>query len=403
MQKLFLILIISGISFGVFAQKLGYIRNDSAYISGEIYIQSEIHSATSCMFKRNPEALIVTYTPDQILGYGYDKIDYYSIKIRSGSDSVTRFMLAIVQGDSPVYYLNEGNGVRFFIVGSNKEMVELVEKNGEYRQQLATYFEAPAAIIPQIHDGFNKPGIIRTVKFMKEASLEIAHKEFESGAPQQKTLSIKQKNRMRTKWPLLSISLQSGVTMQNLPLDLHAGLPADWDKFKSNSITYSLSADIPLIKYWPVTYHQEVCFNKFVSDYRIGTIVPDYQLIQDFSVISLPAMIRYAMGRKKFSGFIEAGMQFDLSMNKNNIGWLILSGDNNSGYSDFFIVHKNYSTFQTGITAGFGISIKLSKVMAINSEFRYSNVLNVLPDNPGPERQFALKAGITYNIFKKAQ
>jgi opacity protein-like surface antigen len=195
--------------------------------------------------------------------------------------------------------------------------------------------------------------------------------------------------------------MQSGITSQRLPLNLQAGLPADWDEFKANSITFSMAADFPLIKYWPVTFHQEICFNKFVNDYRQGSDPPEHQLIQDFSVMSLPAMVRYTFGTKEFTGFINAGVQVDIALNKNNIGWLTLGGDAISGYEAATIEYYSYSTYQPGITAGFGLSYKLSKNFALNSEFRYSSVFNVLPDKAGTESQSAFKAGVTYNIFKK--
>lgn len=344
----------------------------------------------------------ITYTPEQILAYGYGKTDFVSIRIKSGNDSVKKFLLAIVQGDSPVYYLEDETGKHFYILGVQKELVELIKKNGEYKQQLATYFEAPGGVIPRIHSGLSRNGVIQAVKIMKEASMEVVHDGFENQNPEQKVLTIKQKQRLRTKKPLLSITLQSGITLQRLPLDLHAGLPLAWDKFKSNSITYSLAADMPLIKYWPVTYHQEICFNKFVNDYRQGSNPPNNQLIQDCSVISLPAMVRYTLGRKKLTGFINAGAQIDIVLNKNNIGWLIISGDDISVGDRVTIDYMSYKTIQPGFTAGFGINYKLNKKLAVSSEFRYSNIFNVLPGKAGTESQSVFKAGIAYNIFKKA-
>lgn len=400
MRKLFLFLIVSGISFGIYGQELGYIKNDSAYISCDIYPQSEVKSAKTCMVRLKNSSQVITYTPDQIHAYGYGKTDYYSIKIVLGNDTIKRFLDAIVQGDSPVYYLADESGNHFYIMKNKKELVELVNDNDEYKQQLATYFEAPAEIIPRIHFGFNRSGMIQTIKLLKGSSLETVNDGSEKVVPEQKALTIKQKRRMRIKRPVLSLTLQSGVTSQRLPLDLQVGLPSDWDEFKASSITYSMSADIPLMKYRPLTYHQEICFNKFVNDLRQGSDPPEYQLIQDFSVISLPAMVRYTLGSKKFTGFVNAGVQLDIALNKNNVGYLKL-GNYSSGYDVSTISYLDYSTFQPGITAGFGFSYKLSKSMSINSEFRYSSIFKVLPDKAGTESQSAFKAGITYNIFLK--
>jgi hypothetical protein len=401
MRRLILFLIVTGISFGIYSQELGYFKNDSAYISCDIYPQSEVKSAKTCMVRLKNKSQVITYTPDQIHAYGYGKTDYYSLKIVLGNDTIKRFLDAIVQGDSPVYYLADESGNHFYILNEKKDLVELVKDNDEYKQQLAIYFDAPAEIIPRIHYGFNRSGMIQTVKSLKGASLETVKDGTEKAVPEQKALTIKQKRRMRIKRPVLSLTLQSGVTSQHLPLNLQVGLPPDWDEFKASSITCSLSADIPLIKYRPLTYHQEICFNKFVDDYRQGSDPPEYQLIQDFSVISLPAMVRYTFGTKKFTGFVNAGVQVDIALNKNNIGWLILGGNASSGYDAATIEYMSYSTIQPGITAGFGFDYKLSKKVALNSEFRYSSIFNVLPDKAGVEKQFVFKAGVTYNFFKK--
>lgn len=401
MKKILLFLIISGISLVINAQELGYIKNDSAYIACDIYKQNEGKSAKSCIARLKNSSQDIVYSPDQILGYGYGKTDYYTFNIILGNDTIKRFLEAIVNGSSPVYYLAGENEIHIYILNKNKELVELVKDNDEYKQQLATYFEAPAEILPRIHFGFTRNGVIQTVKLMKGSSLEVVNDGSETIIPPKKALTIKQKRRMRIIRPLLSISLQTGLTVQKLPLDLQAGLPTSWDEFKGNSFTYSLAVDIPIIKYWPVTYHQEICFNKFVNDYRRGSNPPEDQLIQDFSVISLPAMVRYSFGEKNFKAFINAGLQIDIALNKNNVGWLKLRGDNTSGFDAATIAYRSYNKIQPGITAGFGIHYKLSKELSINSEFRSSSVFNILPDKSETEHQSTIKAGITYNIFKK--
>jgi hypothetical protein len=401
MRRLILFLIVTGISFGIYGQELGYFKNDSAYISCDIYPQSEAKSAKTCMVRLKNTSQVITYSPDQIQAYGYGKTDYYSLKIVLGKDTIKRFLDAIVQGDSPVYYLADESGNHFYILNEKKDLVELVKDNDEYKHQLAAYYEAPAEIIPRIHFGFNRSGIFQTVKLLKGSSLEIVNVSSEAAVPEQKALTIKQKKRMRTKRPVLSLTLQSSVTSQHLPLDLQAGLPSDWNEFKASSITFSMSGDIPLMKYWPLTYHQEICFNKFVNDLRQGSNPPEYQLIQDFSVISLPAMVRYTFGTRKFTGFINTGVQLDIALNKNNIGWLILGGNASSGYDAETIEHMSYSTIQPGITAGFGLAYKLNKKLSLNSEFRYSSVFNVLPEKAGTESQSTFRVGVTYNFFKK--
>jgi hypothetical protein len=398
MRNLFLCLMLSGLGFAVYSQEIGYIKNDSAYISCDIYKQNEIKSAKTCIVRAKNPSRDVTYTPTQLRAYGYGKTDYYSHKVVLGSDTIQRFLEAIVQGDSPVFYMADASGSHFYIQKDKNQLVELVKENDKYKVQLSEYYDAPVGIIPRLHFGFSRTGIIQTVKFIKGSSLEIVSDASGTAIPEQKVLTIKQKKRMRMKRPVLSLTLQSGITTQQLPLDLQLSLPGTWDEFKGSSITYSMSADIPLMKYWPLTYHQEICFNKFVNDYRKGSNPPDYQLIQDFSVLSFPAMVRYTFGLKKFTTFINAGLQLDISLNKNNVGWLQTTASQNevgssSGYMD-------YKTLQMGYTAGFGVKYALNKKFGLCSEFRYSGIINALSEKAGPEKQNIFKIGITYNIFK---
>jgi hypothetical protein len=265
MRKLFLFLVISGFYAGISAQKLGYIRTDSAYISCDIFPQKAAQAAKICYYRFYPAVKTETATPSQIQGYGYGKIDYISFSIKSGNGTEKKFLQAIVQGDSPVYYLREKSGKRFYIVSSTKELVELKKENGEYKQQLAELFGAPPGIIPLIHSGYNKHGIIRAVKNLKETNLVVSNNVFENHETIKKGKSLKEVRKFQLIKPLISISFQSGVTFQSLPLNLQARLPYDWDKFKSSSFSYSVAAEIPLLKYYPVSYYQEICFNKFVN------------------------------------------------------------------------------------------------------------------------------------------
>lgn len=310
--------------------------------------------------------------------------------VKTDSSASRVFLLAIEQGDFPVYYLNAKSGKHFYILDEKKELVELIRDKGEFKKQLAVYFEVPTAEIQTIHTGFNKAGISKTIKILKDVRL--AQVVVASAPSNKKKLPEK---------PVAIVSIQSGVTFQRLPLDLHAGLPVSWDVLKASSITYCLAVDIPVSKNWPITFHQEICYNKFVTNYKKGTLPPDDQLIQNSSVISLPEMLRYTIGRKNVTGYINAGLQLDFILNKNNIGWLKMEADENNTGVNITSNYLDYQKIQPGITGGFGISYKLNKNLALNSEFRYSKVINVLPRNAGSENQYALKVGITYNFYKK--
>jgi hypothetical protein len=404
MRNLLLALIVSGISLSIYGQKLGYIKNDSASVSCDIYKQSEAKSANSCIVRLANNSLY-TYTPEQILAYGYGKTDYYSLKIKSGSDTVRKFLLAIVQGELPVYYLNDINGKHFYILNSNKSLIELIKEDGEYKHQLAAYYNASTDTIPYLHNRFNVYGMKRTIKSLQAEGLKANTTAYEKNNVNSNGSKNMAQSEIADK-PILSLTFQSGFTAQKLPLqiDIDAGVPESWDSFKSKSITYSLAADIPVLKYWPVSYHQEVSYSKFVNDYKKGTEPPDIQLIQNFSVLSLPMMFRYTLEKKKLGYFVNAGVQIDVALNKNNVEWLILNANDFSSTSNGVITGSmDYATFQPGITAGFGINYKADKNLYLSTEFRYSRIHNVLPSASGIESLYIFRLGITYNIFNRIQ
>ncbi len=398
MKKWLFLLLTVSVCFNVKGQKYGYIQTNDKYISGFVYPGSGSKKAHVCKFSKYSKGEVVEYTPAELSAYGYGNTDFVSMPVKP--DTVKMFLQVLVKGDHPVYYLRDKKEKIFFISSPRNELVRLNSKDGEYKHQLAAYFEAPDEAVKYIHGFYTKRGILKSANILKGIALTEVVPTSETIKKESKVLTIKQKRWMLEKKPIVSISLQSGVTTQRLPLDLHAELPENWDMIKATSPTYSLAVDLPILKYWPLTFHQEICFNKFVTDYTNGSEPPDFQLIQNFSVISLPAMLRYTIPCNKLTLYVNAGLQLDVALNKNNIGMLIV-GNGTDITNPATTYYYDYNTIQTGVTIGFGGSFKLNKSLSLISEFRYSRVYDVLPDKSGTERQAAFKIGIVYPFFKK--
>ena len=379
MRKLLLFLLILGISTSILAQQKGYILTDTAMVSGHIDILDDAQAAKTCQIQIDVRHGVETFTPEQIHGYGYiisdkESYEFLTFKVILENDTVKRFLCLISKGDLPVYYLKENTTNHFYILDENKNLIELERNDGAYKNQLANYYTSPLEVIPFIHNRFTSMGMAKTVKEIKEPGNTIV------------------------KYPF-RISLHTGYTIQKLPLDLQVmSVYSNWNEFKAGSITYALAMDIPLLKYWPVSFHQEVSYNKFVYEYRAGPSPPDYQLIQDFSVLSLPSLIVYTFGKKKLTSFVNAGLQFDIALNKNNIGWLITSTiENTDPYTSGYL---DYKTLQVGYAAGLGVTYAINQKFALSSEFRYSGIFNVLPGKAGTESQYTFRIGISYNFIK---
>lgn len=400
MKKWLFLLLIVSVCFNVKGQKYGYIRTNDKYISGFVYPGTGSKKAHVCKFSKYSKGEVVEYTPAELSAYGYGNTDFVSMPVKP--DTVRIFLQILVKGDHPVYYLKDKKEKVFFISSPQNELVRLKKEDGEYKHQLAAYFEAPDEAVKYLHGFYTKRGILKSVNFLKGIVLSEVVPTSETTKKESGVLTIKQKRWLLKKKPIVSISLQSGVTTQLLPLEINAQLPDSWNKLKATSFTTSMAADFPLTKFWPLTFHQEICYNKFVTNYIKGSEPPDFQLIQNFSVISFPAMLRYTIPHNKLTLYVNAGLQLDVALNKNNIGMLIV-GNGIDITNPATTYYYGYKTIQPGVTMGFGFSFKLSKSLSLISEFRYSRVYDVLPEKSGTERQTTFKAGIVYPIFKKVK
>ena len=398
MRKWLLLLLILPVCFKVSGQKYGYIQTQNKYTSGFVYPGSGYKNSLVCRFSKYSKGEVVPYTPAEISAYGYGKTDFISMQDKS--DTLKRFYRVIAKGDHPVYYLKNKSEKAFFITGPDNELIKLNRKNGQYKFQLVNYFEAPQEAEKYIHGFYTKRGIVKSVITLKGLVLSDIDQHAETNTKEKKALTIKQKRWLLRKKPAVSFSFQSGITFQRLPLEFNNMLPSSWKNLEANSVSVSIAADYPITKYWPLTFHQEIGFNKFVTDYKHGSEPPDYQLIQDFSVISLPLMLRYFVPYNKFTWYVNAGVQLDVALNKNNIGMLLV-GTGSDVLNRATTLYYDYKTIQPGLTIGFGFSFKLSESLSLNSELRHSSIFNVLPEKTGTEKQTTIKAGISYHIFKK--
>jgi len=374
MKKLFLFLIFSALSLVLSAQKPGYIHTDTAYVPVDIFPLTDAKAAKKCIARFNNRVHFVTYEPSNILGYSFRNKIYQTITIKAGNDSAKTFLQVIVSGDLPVYYLKDKKGKHFYITDESKSLIELVKKNNEYKKQLRIYFKASAGTSEKIYTEYSRQGIKRRAEILKDP-LMLRHQ------------------------PWIHLTLQSGITMQQLTIRHNDELPAEWKKFNPASATFSVAADVPLLKYRPFTYHQEVRFNKFVSNMSEGSTPPEYQLIQNFSVLSIPAMLRYTFYGEKLKLFVNTGFQLDIALNKENVRSMIVKYHENEA-SEIIFENWDYRQIQPGFTGGFGVLFLLNSKFALCSELRYSGVPNLLPGKAGFENQYSVNAGIVYSVYR---
>lgn len=376
MHRLLVLLIILGFFEYLSAQKPGYILTDTAFVTVEILPQNDRVSAETCQARFRNSAYFKTFTPDDILGYSCGNKVYEVYILKSGNDFSKKFLQKFINGDFPVYYLKDEQGQHFYILNDARQPIELTAKNGEYKEELSTYFHASGETIGQLHFALNRQGILQAADAMQPPG-------------------------KRTRKPGLLLDIKSGITFQKLPLKNLNGLPVSWKQFTAISMTYSFGIDIPFPGERPFSFHQEVCYNKFTDEFKLGPDPPDYQLIQDYSVLSLPASIRYTWGLNRWSGFVNAGVQLDIPLNGNNLGWLIIDGIANSEEGNYATLeYISYEKFQPGITAGFGLNYKLNKQFTATGGFNYSGISNVTAGNSGFENQFNIKVGIAYRLKK---
>ena len=101
------------ISSSVNAQ-LGYIRTDTLYFQGKLLDQGIFLNNREAKFRMG-EKNMVTYTPGQLLDYGFINGDTYVKKVLNEASNSEYFLLRLVNGERRLYELREKKGSRFFI------------------------------------------------------------------------------------------------------------------------------------------------------------------------------------------------------------------------------------------------------------------------------------------------
>ncbi|MGB3586493.1 MAG: hypothetical protein WBA23_08140 [Tunicatimonas sp.] len=121
----------------------GYIvtlQQDTVY--GLIDYKTVSKSANKCSFRKDRNANVVTYTPDQIMGYRFTSGKYYVsklVKMNGGTEEL--FLEYLIDGIADIYFFRDEAGDHYYIEKEGEEILPLVVDVVEVEREGKRYFK----------------------------------------------------------------------------------------------------------------------------------------------------------------------------------------------------------------------------------------------------------------------
>jgi hypothetical protein len=351
MRPLLYFILIGFISLPLCAQvskaPKGYISTAEAITFGlKIIDQGKIKNSELCRVDNGNK--FTEYSPDEILEYRInDKQVYRSFPI-TGYDFEKRYFLErIIQSNVDIYFLlQKGGAGRYFLTEhDSSSLVEIPLEKERYTVLLGKYLK----------DCDKKADIFEKLKINRYSLVRFFHKYKKCFKVDNGNNSVSENKKIIVKpSPRIKYGLSLGFT-ESIISPVFTGdvvyLSKD-DKIFSRNLCFEASADIPILT-GNFSLHPEINFKKTGASKSYSSSVNDYNMVINYSSISLPVLLRYTILRKRISPYFEAGTLFSRAIkNESQIYTYTYSGNN------VFVSTDNthlLSSNLIGIKAGIGI------------------------------------------------
>jgi hypothetical protein len=351
MKRLFHFLLIGLIALPLPAQvskaPKGYISTADKTTFGLVIIdQGKIKNSLSCKVDNGNK--FTEYSPDEILEYRInEKQVYRSFPITGYNFEKRYFLERIIQSKVDIYILVQKGGVeRYFLTEHNSfSLIEIPHEKEGYAALLGKY----------IKDCDKAVDMFEKLKINRNNLLRIFHR-YEKCFKVDKVSSIvsEDKKIIVKPSPKIKYGLSLGGTESIISpvLLVDVVYPSKDDKIFSRSLSFGTSADIPILK-GNFSLHPEIIFKKTGVSESYSSSTEDYNMVINYSSISLPVLLRYTILRKRISPYFEAGTLYSRAIkNKSQIYTYTYSGNN------VYISSDNthlLSSNLIGIKAGIGV------------------------------------------------
>ncbi|WPP48422.1 outer membrane beta-barrel protein [Catalinimonas niigatensis] len=367
---LFAILFSSSATLAQQSFREGYIvtlQNDT--IVGHIIYKDNPANYKSCKFRRKEET--VTYYPEDIQGFGFEKDKFFTSSIEKGL-----FIQVLVTGElslyryKSVYYLKKNDKEVYRLEAKNvKEVVDgiaITRTNNKWRSTVSYL----------IGDCIPNPSLVLKKVPLKEKSLTQIVARYNECKNTEYTLFKEQKP-----WTVFKLGITAGLTRSGINISI-----------RNNSFSYldkkyhSVAPTIGLVTTFSfpraserLAFQSEFLFTRsgysslVESEHKDGTDF--YDSFIDLTTLSIPVSLRYTLIDNKYSFFVQGGGSYDYHI-KRNTAYLKESVQGNvvhtSAKTSGFDFGKNYLGFWGGI----GV-LKSFTYFEGSANFRYFQIADI--------------------------
>ena len=348
----------------------GYVitsSNDTIY--GQIDNTLNAKNENSCRFRKG--SVIQVYTPYQILGYGFKEERYFSSKIIDGS-----FVEVLIEGELSLFK----SGYDFYVQKAGGEVLKLETKKILDTLEVETVSGTKEVV--GFRDDLRWKGILsfltndcpdsyltinntkldekHLTKFAVKYNLckSVPYRDFKSGKP----------------WIRFGFSASAGMAYSDLKFsnqDLdHKYLV---DSYQSWDPVFGLSFEVssPRVNE-RIALQTDLSYIKtgFYSLAVVNTNDAEayYDTYLDFSTLAVPVMAKYTFTTGKYSLFLSAGAEFDITLNANSKVFTEIAEGNTVDSYESEITDLNM--YPMGFVGGLGITRAIGK-MSIGTMLRY--------------------------------
>jgi len=338
------------ISANLFGQQ-GYYSNDSLKIMGVKLVNAgPVKNALYGQMIQN--GIEVKLMPDKISEYGFKKGKIYKSFLIDSHGPPTYYFLERIAGTQvKFYFLKRAKEGSYFYLSTDGDssLIEIPENKEEYQQLLKTVFKDCQDLMPNVQ-------YVR----LKPTSLARFSQDYEVCS--------------RRPYPRFRYGVIAGLNATRLSAISQSGMFSRMDL--NSSIDFSVGAflDIP-INYSGLMFHPEIQFKNLSYQEALTDAGVDYDLVVNYSFVSLPLLIRYSFLKEKMSPFFEAGAVFSTAINNDGTAFTYRNNGNVTT-----IETNNNPVLQDqlgGFTLGVGLISNYNTRYALSGSLRYTGYYNL--------------------------
>lgn len=333
------------LAFQINGQAQSYIETDSSKSTGgKILFSTERDN--NAFIKLKLKTGTVTYTPEQLTGYGViGKSSYVAKTILVNGTERKVFLNKRVNGTLSLYSYRSRDFDAFFLEAKDKNLIPLLDDGQEgYRTLLSSYLDSCAHAA-------------RNVKWVRYR-------------PSSLTRLLTQFNSCSSKpFPRLKLGAVVGYGTSNVFMGPDYFGPISSYNWKTDysSFVVGVTGDFPINSGY-VSLHTDVLLSRsqFNTVSQSGAVVTD--IVYNSSSIDVPVLVRYRLPTPGWRPFVNAGLQ--ASFNLNTKGNIYTSTFDQDVVTTSTTEVKILPGLTWGVAAGLGIEYDLLSRNAVFVELR---------------------------------